>query len=145
MSRTPFALLTLGLVVGMAACSGGDEPGNSAAAQPRTIAVSMNDDLRFEPASFSVRAGETVRFVVSNEGQSVHEFLIGDEEDQARFEGEMGEMDGIEHDGEAGVSVEPGTEEEFEYVFEAAGELLAGCHEPGHYAGGMVATIGVEG
>jgi hypothetical protein len=26
-----------------------------------------------------------------------------------------------------------------------AAQLLAGCHEPGHYDGGMVATITVEG
>lgn len=40
-SRTPFALLTLGLALAMAACSPGDEPGNSAANRarpgPRTI------------------------------------------------------------------------------------------------------------
>lgn len=145
MSRTRFALPTLAFVLAMAACSPADGIGDSVAAQPRAIAVSMTDELRFVPASFTVQAGETVRFVVSNEGQIVHEFLIGDEGDQGRFEGEMGEMDGIEHDGEAGVSVEPGTEEEFEYTFGEAGGLLAGCHEPGHYAGGMVATISIEG
>lgn len=144
MSWTRIALPTLALLLVLGACTPAAEPGGSSTAQPRTIAVSMTDELRFEPASITVQAGETVRFVVANEGQIVHEFLIGDEEDQARFEGEMGEEDGIEHDGEAGVSVEPGTEEEFDYVFEAAGELLAGCHEPGHYAGGMVATIVVE-
>ena len=144
MTRTRFALAALSLVLLLASCApAAQEPGASSAAKPRTIAVSMTDELRFEPASFTVGAGETVRFVVANEGQIVHEFLIGDEEEQARFEGEM-EMEGIEHDGEAGVSVEPGAAEEFEYVFGAAGELLAGCHEPGHYAGGMVATIAVE-
>lgn len=43
-----------------------------------------------------------------------------------------------------GSAFEPGAEEEFEYVFEAAGELLAGRHEPGHYAGAMVPTIRVR-
>lgn len=33
----------------------------------------------------------------------------------------------------------------FEYTFEETGQLLAGCHEPGHYDGGMVATIVIEG
>lgn len=145
MSLTRFALPTLAFVLALAACSPAEQPGGSSVAQPRTIAVSMTDELRFEPASFTVQAGETVRFVVSNEGQVVHEFLIGDEEDQARFEGEMGEMDGIEHDSEAGVSVQPGSEEEFNYIFAVAGELLAGCHEPGHFAGGMVATLSIEG
>lgn len=49
------------------------------------------------------------------------------------------------HDTDAGVSVEPGQSEIFEYTFDAAGQLLAGCHEPGHYDGGMVAAITVEG
>jgi hypothetical protein len=35
--------------------------------------------------------------------------------------------------------------ESFEYTFAGAGQLLAGCHEPGHYDGGMVADITVEG
>jgi uncharacterized cupredoxin-like copper-binding protein len=38
----------------------------------------------------------------------------------------------LAHDSDAGVSVEPGETETFEYTFAEAGELLAGCHEPGH-------------
>ena len=75
----------------------------------------------------------------------IHEFLIGDEAAQDEFETEMSEGDGMAHDGDAGVSVEPGETETFEYTFAEAGELLAGCHEPGHYDGGMVAEITVEG
>jgi len=42
------------------------------------------------------------------------------------------------------VSVDAGQTETFEYTFGDAGSaLLAGCHEPGHYGGGMVATITV--
>lgn len=111
---------------------------------PRVIGVRMTDDLRFEPAEFSVEAGETVRFEVTNAGGAVHEFLIGDEAAQERFEMEMAEG-GMEHETDAGVSVQPGETEAFEYTFTEAGELLAGCHEPGHYDGGMVATISVEG
>ena len=110
---------------------------------PRTVQVRMSDELRFDPDDIGVQRGETVRFELINEGQSVHEFLIGDEGAQADFEEEMasGEM---HHDTDAGVSVEPGETETFEYTFpDAGGELLAGCHEPGHYDGGMVATITV--
>ena len=136
-SWLPAVTLTL-LFAGCAA--GGDDP--SAAAE--TVVVRMTDDLRFDPASFTVRAGATVRFEVTNAGAMPHEFLVGDETAQAEYEAEMAEGHGEGHDSAAGVSVEPGETESFEYTFTTAGELLAGCHEPGHYDGGMRATITVE-
>jgi uncharacterized cupredoxin-like copper-binding protein len=42
------------------------------------------------------------------------------------------------------ITLQPGETKTLEYTFEEAGELLAGCHEPGHYDAGMVATITVE-
>ena len=101
----------------------------------------MTDELRFTPAEITVQAGEPVRFEVRNAGQAIHEFLIGDEAAQEAFEMEMAESDGMAHHPDAGVSVEPGVTETFEYTFDEPGQLLAGCHEPGHYDGGMVATI----
>lgn len=109
----------------------------------RTIEVRMSDDLRFDPATIVVRPGETIRFELVNEGEVVHEFLIGDEAAQAEFEEEMarGEM---HHDTAAGMAVDPGETETVEYTFpHGAGGLLAGCHEPGHYGGGMAARITV--
>lgn len=130
-----------GLVV--AGASGLDTGGHSAAAEARTVEVSMTDELRFEPETITVAPGETVRFVVTNNGQSVHEFLIGDETAQAEFASEMS-GDEMDHETTAGVSVDPGQTETFEYTFGDTDEvILAGCHEPGHYEGGMVATISV--
>ncbi len=138
-------LSIVALVVVLAACApsgGGASPTQQG---PNTIQVRMIDELRFEPASFTVQAGEVVRFEVTNAGKGVHEFLIGEEAAQDEFEMEMSEGDGMQHDSDAGVSVEPGQSETFDYTFQEAGQLLAGCHEPGHYVGGMVATITVEG
>lgn len=39
--------------------------------------------------------------------------------------------------------VQPGATDAFRYTFEQAGEILAGCHEPGHYEAGMVAGMTV--
>lgn len=51
---------------------------------------------------------------------------------------------GMDHDSDAGV-VEPGQTETFDYTFASqAGEILAGCHEPGHYDAGMVAKITIS-
>jgi uncharacterized cupredoxin-like copper-binding protein len=136
------AFMLGGLVI--AGASGIDTGGHSAAEDARTIEVSMTDELRFEPDTIRVAPGETVRFEVTNSGEAVHEFLIGDEAAQAEFAEEMsgGEMD---HDTAAGVSVDPGQTESFDYTFGEADEtILAGCHEPGHYEGGMVATITVS-
>jgi uncharacterized cupredoxin-like copper-binding protein len=134
-----------GLAVALTACAPGGGAASPADQGPRTVQVQMTDELRFEPAEFTVQAGETVRFEIANAGQIVHEFLIGGEAAQDRFEMEMAEGDGMAHDTDAGVSVEPGESATFEYTFAEAGELMAGCHEPGHYEGGMVAEITVEG
>ena len=49
---------------------------------------------------------------------------------------------GMDHGTDAGVNLDPGQTDSFQYTFDEAGaELLAGCHEPGHYDRGMVATI----
>ena len=127
----------------IAGCAGGTaSPADGGA---RVVQVIMTDDLRFEPDEFTVQAEETVRFEVTNAGEIVHELPIGDEAAQEEFEMEMAEGGGMEHETDAGVSVQPGETEAFEYTFTEPGELLAGCHEPGHYDGGMVAPIRVEG
>ncbi|MFP6758625.1 MAG: cupredoxin domain-containing protein, partial [Alphaproteobacteria bacterium] len=51
------------------------EPGNAADAA-RTVEISMVDNF-FEPESLAFAAGETIRFVVTNDGSVVHEFNIG--------------------------------------------------------------------
>ncbi len=137
------AFMLGGLVV--AAASGLDTGGgHGAAADVRTVEVGMTDELTFEPDSITVAPGETVRFEVTNTGEIVHEFLIGDEAAQAEFEDEMSGSDEMDHDTTAGVSVDPGQTETFDYTFgDTDGVVLAGCHEPGHYDGGMVATITV--
>jgi uncharacterized cupredoxin-like copper-binding protein len=136
------AFMLGGLLV--AGASGLDTGGHSTAAV-RTVEVSMTDELTFEPDEITVAPGETVRFVVTNTGESVHEFLIGDEGQQAEFEDEMASGEEMDHDARSGVSVDPGRTETFDYTFDDSDQvLLAGCHEPGHYAGGMVATIEVS-
>ena len=135
-----WALAALVIALALAACA--PSGGASADGDVRSIEVSMSDELRFEPADFTVSAGETIRFEVTNDGQAVHEFLIGDEAVQDEFAEEMAE-DGGHHETDAGVTVQPGETESFEYIFDVAGELLAGCHEPGHYEAGMVASISV--
>ncbi len=131
-------LAWVGLLLALTACSG------AASDAVRTVEVTMTDDLRYDPAEMSVSAGETVRFVVRNAGANVHEFLIGTPQEQAVFAEEMADGHGGGHAAGAGVSVEPGATAEFTYSFTADDrDLLVGCHQPGHYEGGMVAPLTV--
>ena len=102
----------------------------------------MTDALRMEPAEMTVKAGQPVTFVVTNTGTIVHEFYLGDEAAQAEQETMMqsGEM---VHDTADGISLAAGETKELTYTFTTPGQTLAGCHEAGHYAGGMKATITV--
>ena len=43
----------------------------------RTISVDMTDNMRFTPSDLSVKKGETVKFVVHNSGQVLHEMVLG--------------------------------------------------------------------
>lgn len=143
MARAKVGLLASVALVAVAACTPAGDATSTATSGPRTIEVAMRDELVYEPDAVAVSVGETVRFVVINAGEVVHEFYIGDETAQAAHEDEMA-GGGMQHADPAGISVEPGQTGEIEFTFEEPGELLIGCHEPGHYAGGMVATITVD-
>jgi uncharacterized cupredoxin-like copper-binding protein len=116
-------------------------PGEASAAT-RTIEVVADDPYRFEPDDLEVEPGETVTFVVTNEGDREHEFVLGDEEYQESHGDEMA-SGGMHHEGNV-VTVAPGATEELTWTFPAEGEVLYGCHVAGHYDGGMVGAIRVS-
>ena len=43
----------------------------------RTFELSMSDSMRFSPANITVKAGETIKFVLTNAGKVKHEFVLG--------------------------------------------------------------------
>ena len=115
----------------------------SASPEATRVAVRLTDAVKMEPAMMAVRAGVPVTFVVTNAGSIDHEFYLGDEAAQAGHEKEMQEMGGMRHDEEMGIGVKPGETKELTVTFPTAGSIVAACHEPGQYAGGMKATIEV--
>jgi len=129
----------------LAAC--GETPGT--VAEPRVIEVQTLDELRFDPDEVTVEVGETIRFVVTNPGEIAHEFVLGQEDVQMAHEEamEMGEMhEGMDVPGQlAALDVQPGETKEATVTFDEAGEVPYGCHEVGHFDGGMVGTVIVEG
>jgi uncharacterized cupredoxin-like copper-binding protein len=113
----------------------------------RTIEVTASDDLSFDPASVSASMGETIEFKVSNAGTVGHEFVLGDESFQLAHEEEMAEMEGdmLPPDEVYAISLVPGETRSIAWTFTSDGEIEYGCHVSGHYEGGMVGTVLVEG
>ena len=146
-SKVLFVSALLALALGVAACGGGTDVGSGTEDDPRPIEVTALDDLAYDPASIEVKAGETVRFVVTNSGEEDHEFVVGDSEMQDTAEEEMEGMEGMEGmdhaDAMASLSIGPGESAEAVVTFDDAGELYYACHIEGHYDGGMVGTITV--
>lgn len=116
-------------------------PGQASAAT-RTIEVVTKDPYRFEPEELEVESGETVTFVVTNEGERTHEFVLGDIEYQDSH-GEAMAAGAMHHEGNA-VTVEPGATEQLTWTFPEEGEVFYGCHVAGHYDAGMVGAISVS-
>ena len=124
---------------------GGTVPG--AAADPadasRKILVEASDELLFEPSSIDIDAGDVVTFVVRNEGKMVHEFVLGDEAYQDEHKAAMQHGEGHMSELNNAVDVAPSETVKLTWRFNESGTVLYGCHEPGHYEGGMVGTITV--
>jgi uncharacterized cupredoxin-like copper-binding protein len=135
------ALLAAPLLV-VAACGGGGHSAHDGAAAARTVEVEMRD-IHYEPASVSVRAGETVKFVFRNVGEAVHDAFIGDEAAQAKHEKEMRDGGGHHGGDDHAVTVNPGKTASLTYTFKGGETLLIGCHQAGHYQAGMKVNVTV--
>ena len=113
----------------------------------RTIEVEAADSMRFNPAKFEVKQGETIKFVVKNVGQIRHEFSIGDRATQRAHALMMKKMPNMKHaDDPTTVSVEPGQTKTVIWKFDKkpASPLEFACHEPGHYEAGMKAEVALK-
>ena len=86
-----------------------------------------------------------ITFRVANHGQIPHDFTLGDEATQNEHEEEMAEMGGMTMPDQANAMVIPaGETKELTWRFTTSGTVIFGCHQPGHYAGGMRGEIIVE-
>lgn len=108
----------------------------------RTIHISAGDAMRFTPDKLSIRAGQTIRFIITNRGKIAHEFVLGPASLQRQHETEMRadrKMDTRAEPNE--VALPPGTSRILTWTFTRAGRLEYGCHLPGHFAAGMRGRI----
>ena len=141
--RRVLPFLAVPALVVLAACGSGDGGSTVAGSgEDRTIEVEMRD-IAFAPTAVDVRSGEKVRFVFTNTGQVTHDAFIGDEAAQDAHEKEMRSAHGGHGKGSNAVSVEPGKVRPLTYTFDKPGRILIGCHQPGHYTGGMKAAVNI--
>jgi uncharacterized cupredoxin-like copper-binding protein len=132
----------------------------------RTVTVTMTDN-RYSPENIEVKKGETIRFVVENKGEFVHEFNIGtarmhqahqkemmmmmehgvlepDKINHDKMKMDMGGGKTMEHNDPNSALVEPKKSAEIIWKFSSATKLEFACNVPGHYESGMVGKISIH-
>ena len=129
----------------------------------RVIEVKMYDTF-YEPNEFKIKKNETIKFIVYNFGELVHEFNIATKEMHLKHQPEMMKMveneilladridkkkmnefskkdSSMSHSHSNSVLIEPNKSAEIIWKFNTEAELEAACNVPGHYEVGMVAKI----
>ena len=139
MSVSAFAAGTHGGGHGHGASIG--EPGKASEAS-RTITVEMHDNY-YEPEEIRVKPGETVRFVVQNKGNLVHEFNIGTPGMHEAHQKEMRMM--VEHGVIQGNKLNHDMMNmDMVWTFANQGNIEFACNVPGHYQSGMYGDVNFE-
>ena len=141
------------------------KPGDPAKVS-RTIEIIMNDNF-YEPESLDIKEGETIRFIVRNAGEFVHEFNIataamheahrpemmmmvehgviqGGKLNQDMMSMDMGNGKTMKHDDPNSVLLEPGQSKEVVWKFTEKGDIEFACNVPGHYESGMYGDVNFE-
>jgi len=132
----------------------------------RVIKVKMFDNF-YKPNSFSIKAGETIKFEVENVGMLVHEFNIANKMMHIKHQPEMLKMaeNGIllpvsidkekmkkmakmdksmGHSHSNSVLLEPKQKGEIIWKFVNAVNIEIACNVPGHYQAGMIAKVNIN-
>ena len=132
----------------------------------RVIKVVMYDNY-YEPSSFQIKEGETIRFEVENAGMLVHEFNIANKMMHMKHQPEMIKMaeNGIllafsidkekmkkmakmdksmGHSHSNSVLLEPKQKGDIIWKFDNAANIEVACNVPGHYQAGMIAKVNIK-
>lgn len=110
----------------------------------RTFDHKMLDTMRFTPDKVDVKLGETIKFVLKNDGKQMHEFVIGTRKELDEHAALMLKFPNMEHDEPYMAHVPPGKTGAIVWKFNRAGDFDFACLIPGHYQAGMVGKIKVE-
>ena len=132
----------------------------------RVIKVVMYDNY-YEPSSFQIKKGETIKFEVENAGMLVHEFNIANKMMHMKHQPEMIKMaeNGIllafsidkkkmkkmakmdksmGHSHSNSVLLEPKQKGDIIWKFDNVLNIEIACNVPGHYQAGMIAKVNIK-
>jgi uncharacterized cupredoxin-like copper-binding protein len=110
----------------------------------KTIKVEMADAMRFSPDNLVVKRGQTVKFVIHNGGQQLHEMVLGTVEELKEHAELMKRFPNMEHSDPNMAHVKPGANGEIVWQFTKAGDFQFACLQPGHFEAGMVGKVVVK-
>jgi len=114
-----------------------------AASATRKLEFRMTDNMRFAPERIQVKQGETVRLSIRNDGQVMHEFVLGTKKELDEHAALMMKFPGMEHSEPYMAHVPPGKTGEIVWTFNRAGDFDFACLIAGHYQAGMVGKVKV--
>ena len=109
----------------------------------RTITMTMTDNMRFTPDKLEFKQGETVKFVIKNNGKVMHEFVLGTKKELDEHAALMVKFPTMEHDEPYMAHVSPGKTGQIVWHFNQAGSFDFACLMAGHYTAGMVGKVTV--
>lgn len=121
-------------------------PARTEAGRVIEIAMRELDDgsMVFSPSSLEMTEGETVRLVVTNEGEMVHEFVMDTPAQIEEHKELMARFPEMEHDEPNALRLEPGAQGEIAWTFTQTGSFEFACLLPGHYDAGMAGPLTVN-
>jgi uncharacterized cupredoxin-like copper-binding protein len=147
------AMLVTNLAMPLPA-SAHEDHGTFSAGQPgdpkkpaRVIKVKMfegSGKMGYEPARIEVRKGEQVRFVLQNDGEEDHEFVLATVTENRKHAEVMKKNPDMEHDDPNAKRLQPHGGSELVWKFTKRGEFEFACLIPGHYEKGMFGRIIVK-
>lgn len=113
----------------------------------RVIQVVMREvdgRMLFVPDRIEIRRGEQVRFLLRNNGEVDHEFVLATLEENLRHAEAMRKNPDMEHDDPNARRLKPKATGEIVWRFTNAGTFDFSCLIPGHREAGMTGTIIVK-
>jgi uncharacterized cupredoxin-like copper-binding protein len=110
----------------------------------RTVTLTMDDKMRFTPDTLSFKEGETVRFIVKNQGKLLHEMVIGTRAELDAHAALMEKFPKMVHDEPYMAHVDPGKQGGLVWTFNRPGDFEFACLVAGHFAAGMKGRISVS-
>jgi len=113
----------------------------------RVVEIKMfegSGKMGYEPARIEVQRGEQIRFVLQNDGEEDHEFMLATVSENRKHAEVMKKYPEMEHDDPNGKRILPHASAELVWKFTKRGKFEFACLIPGHYEKGMFGTIVVK-